>query len=1844
MKKTLSLKLFLVLILVNTSYLYGQVIWEVNFSADVNKGFWGSNSDMLGVTEWELDVSNCDLADDGDYVKVVGTNSGRLEAVDCDGQAIWKSKSINVSDYTNLSISLLVAETGSSTSVEKYVKVYYQLDGGVEIPFQENGENIGNWGSLEAKQSGISGNQLVVVVRLNNPNSGDKVYFDNVVVNGEAIIPESDKYGKIIMLDSLQEPNMVDSKINQPNLAVNCFHFRIDETNQAKDGLPTQVSRITFFNAHPENEMSWKDSFGGFLIFSQDIRIETQRVSIAEDSITIDFIEGQLNIPEGDRRDFDLRCYFNSEKPLEEGKEFQFEIKNSAMGFSTFPSGSGFDSGNNGFLSSKNIVAVEASQLTFSEIPERLVRSKYFSVSVVAQDEFGNMDNDAGTLIELALKLGEGVLESNKAMKANLQNGSVIFDSLQYSRPDTIQLSATGEGVTQIVSNEIIVENTQNTRVVVDSWNSEDSVVSSLSISKEMAIEGFRFTVTDSGNDDMPTILKQIKIQASNKNQVNWEESLAGFFLRVGNEDLDANFSWDKNSLIIQFSESEVRREIAIEDSVKYSVWYYLKKGKIIDGEIFQMEIDPLHEDWIVDIEGSGLLPEFYEELSGPEFNMEVIGTQMEFATIPKTIEYQSEFTVEIVVKDSLGNIDSNSFRTITLLPASGSGEISSASLIRSVENGIFSWNDLVYSKAENFTLQAESKGIPTILSGNISGVDRTSIILKDDFSLNKALDPLAIDKNLAQPILNFRISDQATHDLLPTNLSTMKFFKVQTEGSFNWKKHIAGAVLLSNGKIIAATTDVNDECIRFYSSKGLIEIPNGSEINCQLAVYFKKGQLPDNKNLQVFIPNGNHEWKTLGSGSEIDEQLPEDILSDVHFIDVKASHLSFLNYPFLVKEIDDNFSLKIGACDVHQNIDQDVSCLVSIHFLNDSGAVFDIGNQVSLENGIVKIDSIQFNEKGEFRSYLNSDLPSDSITFSIGKDELGIRENFETQNLTNWLNVSDWMISSYQPIKGDYSLKHNLSNQTGTSCIAIPLNNLCPGEGSFSWSFILRNGDWDPTSGNSFVFHLLMDNENPKIAKMKYSVGINLSGSEDLLSLWKIDENEGSSLLVESEFNWNEDESVAIWVTLDATGLWELKYNRLGEMENWIFAGNIASEMNLGDQKWFSGLTYNFETPSRAGDLWFDGLEIKSINTAPFLKHYEILSQDTIQLNYSESLDSSFSTKPENFKLLRSNTGFSEIKEVINQNNNALILVLANSLITGDYRLEIENISDRKGAVRKFEDFEFVYSEPIKPFDVVINEIMAEEMPSKGLPEYEYLELYNTKDYPISVENWQLMVGDKTTKLGRDSIEANGYLILCSNSAAEQFSDYGDALGVSSFPSLNNSGAKLQILSSDGTLLDQVSYSNSWYKSENKDDGGWSLERIDPKNTFWQENNWTMSVDTIGGTPGKRNSVDAKNPDNVPPNMETVRVISANTLKIRFSEPIDPFVVQNANNYEIVPELSYPIQIFQIDQEGMNFELVFQDNFVVNQRYKLLLNSKIVDLAGNSLVEKEQEFWIPAIASKGDLVINEILFNPYPGGSDYVEVLNVSENIIDLSQLRLGKKNEEYQIEDTIRISEIENLIHPNEYALITADTTNVLLNYPFSDLGAFHQVKQMPSYNDENGRVILLSNDELIDDFAYDENMHFELLSSVEGVALERINPIQPTNDEYNWQSAAQSVGFGTPGRKNSVYNDSVIEETEISLSSKTFSPDNDGVEDRLYINFNLREEGYLANVRIYDSVGNEVRKLATNLTLAVQDKLYWDGLTSLKDRAPVGIYLVYIELYSPQGKSKAYKKTFVLGGKFN
>jgi hypothetical protein len=551
-----------------------------------------------------------------------------------------------------------------------------------------------------------------------------------------------------------------------------------------------------------------------------------------------------------------------------------------------------------------------------------------------------------------------------------------------------------------------------------------------------------------------------------------------------------------------------------------------------------------------------------------------------------------------------------------------------------------------------------------------------------------------------------------------------------------------------------------------------------------------------------------------------------------------------------------------------------------------------------------------------------------------------------------------------------------------------------------------------------------------------------------------------------------------------------------------------------------------------------------------------------------------------------------------------------------------------------------FIKAQTPGRYHVLITEIMADPAPMVGLPNNEWIEIKNVSSSPINVQGWR--ISDASGQSGPMPfylLQPDSMLIICTNSAVSALSAYGAVISVTSFPSLDNDGDLVYLITENNLVMHAIDYTVDWYQNELKKEGGWTLEMIDPGNPCAGSMNWKSSTDSKGGTPGSINSVNGIVSDLASPQLKKAYSPDKYTIILEFDEPIDSSSAAPISNYRVDNGLTV-IEAILLGPLFNKVQLTTRQEMETGKIY-LVTVTNIRDCNGLMISgQNEIRVGITEEAMALDLVINEILFNPRSNANDFVEYYNRSQKIIDGSELYIANRNNANAISSARQLTPVPFLIFPGDYVVVTSDLQNLQLNYLVKYPGAVLIISSLPSFPDNNGFVLLLNKQgEIIDEVNYDRNWHLKLLDNDEGVSLERINPEAPSQKSDNWQSAASSAGFGTPTYINSQFRQSGLTDLSITVTPKIFSPDNDGFDDFTLINFILNEPGYIANVTIFDGVGRPVKYLVRNGTLAQQGSWKWDGLNEDGQLLPIGNYIILTEIFNLQGSTKKYKNVVVL-----
>ena len=263
--------------------------------------------------------------------------------------------------------------------------------------------------------------------------------------------------------------------------------------------------------------------------------------------------------------------------------------------------------------------------------------------------------------------------------------------------------------------------------------------------------------------------------------------------------------------------------------------------------------------------------------------------------------------------------------------------------------------------------------------------------------------------------------------------------------------------------------------------------------------------------------------------------------------------------------------------------------------------------------------------------------------------------------------------------------------------------------------------------------------------------------------------------------------------------------------------------------------------------------------------------------------------------------------------------------------------------------------------------------------------------------------------------IQADGCLILCKEESVPFLSDYGECVGFSSF-SLPNAGS-LIYLYHHNFLVFELQYDKFWYRDSDKSDGGWSLEQIDPHSPCLEAENWRASCDHRGGTPGARNSVDGTNV--IAPEIDYINVLSDTSIEVVFNQKMMSSSLENTDNYTIVEFNSHPYFANPSEDNQKSVTLVFQQPFVENRFHKLQvfgsLNCTGVPVADGCCYA----FGLPGSAVGGDVVINELLFDPK---LKLIDIQHLIRLIVNLHIICGGA--------DGIKQELVDNHIAPNRTA----------------------------------------------------------------------------------------------------------------------------------------------------------------------------------------------------------------------
>src|SRR5690606_38109784 len=156
----------------------------------------------------------------------------------------------------------------------------------------------------------------------------------------------------------------------------------------------------------------------------------------------------------------------------------------------------------------------------------------------------------------------------------------------------------------------------------------------------------------------------------------------------------------------------------------------------------------------------------------------------------------------------------------------------------------------------------------------------------------------------------------------------------------------------------------------------------------------------------------------------------------------------------------------------------------------------------------------------------------------------------------------------------------------------------------------------------------------------------------------------------------------------------------------------------------------------------------------------------------------------------------------------------------------------------------------------------------------------------------------------------------------------------------------------------------------------------------------------------------------------------SSKSLLLTFSKPI----LADFDKSNFVFEPSLDIDSIA-NTSSKQIALHFSEEVTPNIIYSLDIKD-LIDCSGNSFLQSESlQLVLPVQAKIGDVLINELLFNAKTGSPKFVELINVTDNYLEVKYWKLANLDDAGEVDQVRQLSESSIIIPPLGFLAITTN-----------------------------------------------------------------------------------------------------------------------------------------------------------------------------------------------------------------
>lgn len=760
---------------------------------------------------------------------------------------------------------------------------------------------------------------------------------------------------------------------------------------------------------------------------------------------------------------------------------------------------------------------------------------------------------------------------------------------------------------------------------------------------------------------------------------------------------------------------------------------------------------------------------------------------------------------------------------------------------------------------------------------------------------------------------------------------------------------------------------------------------------------------------------------------------------------------------------------------------------------------------------------------------------------------------------------------------------------------------------------------EFNPSSMNHMVLDLV------KGPDFSYSLFI---GKEEDKVQWKYTTFDQDIILVESQEDYLHHTHIHLefWLNFDSLGYWHLSTRLLDDLA--IDSGFVQY---WGSHHFVrSGLTTELGiecvyTSSRADKFFVDALYVEGQPFQdifpPIILSFSLQGVRQIQVRASEEvlpLQDLSSYNSGGYQCLSSET-----------HAKALFLQYNKEFTRGDtlYWSGI-TLQDSLGNQSTFIP-EPIVIDHVGFQDIIVSQVMEDALPAYNLPGVEFIELTNLTEDNISLGQWKVTVNEDTIHLPNIELLAQQKVLFSKPSSAITLQSYLDSISsdqnlcdptiwaVDSWFDLPSMGI-IQLIDhrmvpQDVAQYSQASYGQQYHISGNlMSSGGVALLRVLEQNSFTGSTSpegalfTCFLVEEFSDVPAQgliHGRVDV---------IHSKKLLLEMSAVVAYTEIVRCLRLFDQEQYPV----AFSLQKAPYDTTSWYLSLS-QDLNPGSTYYVQWHPPNSFESDPSAITWAFDRIQLPQMVSNmPDVLITEIMDDPFIGECEYLEFYNHGDNSVDLKELLIWTTREG-QVVDLEKIERDALQLRPGEHLVISQESCDLS---SLSPVGNQHLSVHLPSLNSKTkGLFIGFSLDSPLDSVHIDETN--QDIPWQKGHALERINNGRDYIASW-WLAPSQSRGSPTR-QNNQILQDGMKDENCLYLSSYIVSLNGDGVSD--YLEVQLADNAWSQGgyrIDVFSLAGHHCKQIAYTEVGGARDHWYWDGSADDGIILPADFYILTIQ----------------------